>query len=298
MTTISTLMLCVVLGAEPLGRGDHVRKLTVDDLERTYYVHVPEKYDPEKPTPLVIALHGAAMNGRMMEWFSGLSETADKAGFLVVYPSGTGREPLLTWNAGWFNGKINRVDDVKFLREMLDDVSGMLHVDPQRIFACGMSNGGMMCYRLAAELSDRIAAIAPVAGTIAVEESKPTRPVPVMHFHGTEDELVPYTMKSGQFVGLMKLKGVNDSVQTWVKLNGCRETPACDTLSQAEDELKVTRMIYGGGKEGAEVVLITIEGGGHTWPGEPPPVALLGKSATTISANELMWEFFQKHPLK
>ncbi len=298
MMTISTWMLCVVLGAEPLGPGDHVRKLTVDNLERTYYVHVPEKYDPEKPTPLVIALHGAAMNGRMMEWFSGLSETADKAGFLVVYPSGTGREPLLTWNAGWFNGKINRVDDVKFLREMLDDVSGMLQVDPQRIFACGMSNGGMMCYRLAAELSDRIAAIAPVAGTIAVEESRPTRPVPVMHFHGTQDELVPYTMEPGQLVGLMKLKGVNDSVQTWVKLNGCGETPALDTLSQAEDELKVTRMTYGGGKEGAEVVLITIEGGGHTWPGEPPPVALLGKSATNISANELMWEFFQRHPLK
>ncbi|MFO0918938.1 MAG: PHB depolymerase family esterase [Planctomycetaceae bacterium] len=298
MTTISVVMLCAALGADALGPGDHVRKITVDDLERTYYVHVPPQYDPKTLTPLVIALHGAGMNGRMMEWFSGLSETADQAGFIIIYPSGTGREPLLTWNAGWFNGKINRVDDVKFLREMLDEAGDLLHVDPQRIYACGMSNGGMMCYRLAAELSDRIAAIAPVAGTIALEECHPSRPVPVLHFHGTQDELVPFRSDPANLVGLMGVKGAEESVETWVKLNGCEVSPVVDTLSDSEDDLKVVRTTYRGGKNDAEVVLITIEGGGHTWPGERPPVTLLGKSAMGISANEMMWEFFQKHPRK
>jgi polyhydroxybutyrate depolymerase len=91
---------------------------------------------------------------------------------------------------------------------------------------------------------------------------------------------------------------VEDSVQTWVKLNGCQETAVEETLSEPDDELVVTRKTFSGGKEGAEVVLITIEGGGHTWPGEPPPFSFLGRSATNVSANELMWEFFQKHPLK
>jgi polyhydroxybutyrate depolymerase len=158
-----------------------------------------------------------------------------------------------------------------------------------------MSNGGMMSYRLASELSDRIAAAAPVAGTIAIEESKPKRPVPIIHFHGTKDTFVPFELAKGKTPSSMKLKGVDDSIQTWVKLNACEEKPKTDVLSKDGDEMKVTRTTYGGGKDGAEIVLIVIEGGGHTWPGMQPPVAFLGKSAMNISANDLMWEFFQKH---
>jgi polyhydroxybutyrate depolymerase len=298
MPVMSALLLAAALGADPLVPGDHVRNLVVDDLERIYRVHVPPKYDPEQPTPLVLALHGAAMNGQMMEWFSGLSEKADEAGFIVAYPNGTGRDPLLTWNAGWFNNRDDRVDDVEFIRQLLDDLATVVKLDEKRIYACGMSNGGMMCYRLAAELSERIAAIAPVAGTIALKESQPKRPVPVIHFHGTRDEIVPFEFKRARLASLMRIKGVNESIQTWVKLDGCREMPETDTLSRPDDELKVTRHAYCGGKEGAEVVLIEIEGGGHTWPGQPAPVIFLGKSAMNLSANDLIWEFFQKHPLK
>jgi polyhydroxybutyrate depolymerase len=105
-------------------------------------------------------------------------------------------------------------------------------------------------------------------------------------------------MKKGKTPSSMKLKGVEESVQTWVKLNGCDEKPKTDVLSKDGDEMKVTRSVYGGGKNGAEVVLIVIEGGGHTWPGQQPPVGFMGKSAKYISANDLMWEFFQKHTLK
>lgn len=285
---------------EPLGPGDHTRTLTIGEQKRTYLVHIPKSYDGKKPTPVVLALHGAGMNGSMMVWFSGLNKKSDDAGFIVVYPSGTGAGPFLTWNAGGLRGKMaeGRADDVAFIGKLLDDLGSVLKVDDRRIYACGMSNGGMMCYRLAAELSDRITAIAPVAGTIAIDESKPRRPVPVIHFHGAKDSIVPFEVAKGKAPSFLKLKGVEDSIQTWVKLNGCEEQAKVETISKAGDEMKVTRKIYASGKEGAEVVLVVIDEGGHTWPGQQPPVSFVGKSARNISANDLMWEFFQRHKRK
>jgi polyhydroxybutyrate depolymerase len=237
--------------ADPLGPGDYTRPLMMGEQKRSYLVHVPKGYDPKKPAPVVLALHGAAMNGPMMVWFSGLNKKSDEAGFIVVYPSGTGTGPFLTWNAGGFRGKMaeGKADDVAFIGKLLDDLGTVVTVDEKRVYACGMSNGGMMCYRLAAELSDRIAAIAPVAGTIAIEESKPKRPVPVIHFHGSKDIIVPFETAKGKTPAFMKLKGVEESVQTWVKLNGCDEKPKTETLSKDGDEMRVTRKTYGGGIE-------------------------------------------------
>jgi len=286
--------------ADPFGPGDHTRALTMGEQRRTYLAHVPKGHDPSKPAPVVLALHGAAMNGPMMVWFTGLNKKSDEAGFIVVYPSGAGTGPFLTWNAGGFKGKWaeGKADDVAFIGKLLDDLGTVVKVDEKRVYACGMSNGAMMCYRLAAELSGRIAAIAPVAGTIAIDECKPKRPVPVIHFHGTRDAFVPFEMAKSKTPSFMRLKGVEDSIQTWVKLNGCEEKARTDVLSRDGDEMKVTRNTYGGGKDGAEVVLVVIEGGGHAWPGQQPPVGFLGKSATNISANDLMWEFFERHKLK
>jgi len=272
----------------------------VGGQKRTYLVHVPKGYDPKKPAPVVLALHGAATNGPMMVWLSGLNKKADEASFIVVYPSGTGTGPFLIWNAGGFKRKMaeGKADDVAFIGKLLDDLGAGVKIDEKRIYACGMSNGGMMCYRLAAELSDRIAAIAPVAGTIAIDKSKPKRPVPIIHFHGSKDNIVPFERTKGKTPSFIEFKSVEDSIQTWVKLNGCNEKPKTDVLSKDGDEMKVTRTSYSGGKNGAEVVLVVIEGGGHTWPGRRPPLGLLGKSALNISANDLIWEFFKKHKLK
>jgi polyhydroxybutyrate depolymerase len=281
---------------QQIGPGDQTRTVSVDGQKRTYRFHVPQGYDPKKPTPVVLALHGAGMNGSMMVWFSGLNEKSEEAGFIVVYPSGTGIGPFCTWNAGNFGGK--RADDVAFIDKLLDDLGALVNVDQKRVYACGMSNGGMMCYRLAAELSERIAAIAPVAGTVAIDESRPTRPVPVIHFHGTEDNLVPFESGKRKKSSHAKFEDVEGSIRTWVKLNGCEAEPKTDTLSEDGDETPVTRKIYGGGKDGAEVVLIMIEGGGHTWPGQQPPVSFIGRSAKNISANDLMWKFLQKHPMR
>ena len=281
-----------------LAPGEHSRVLTVDGVLRSYVVYVPPNYTHGKPAPVVLALHGAAMSGPMMAGFTGLNQTADKAGFLAVYPSGTGVGPFRTWNAGGFPGRTGKPDDVVFIGKVFDDLGSVASLDAKRIFACGMSNGGMMAYRLAAEMSDRIAAIAPVAGTIAIEESKPKRPVPVIHFHGTKDTMVPYEMPARRSQQFVRLLGVEESVQTWVKLNGCEDAPKSDVLTKEGDAMKVTRTNYVGGKDGAEVVLITIENGGHTWPGKKPPMAFMGKSTLSISANELMWDFFQRNPMK
>lgn len=285
-----------VQSTDTLGPGDHIRTLQMGEQKRTYLVHVPKDHNPKKQSPVVLALHGAMMNGSMMVWFSGLNETSDKEGFVVVYPSGTGIGTFLFWNAGGLKGKL--ADDVAFVGKLLDDLGTAVKVDEKRIYACGMSNGGMMCYRLAAELSDRIAAIAPVAGTIAIDESKPKRPVPVIHFHGSKDTIVPFEVAKGRSPAFRKLKSVEESVQTWVKINECEQKPKTDVLSKDGDDMKVVRSLYGGGKDGTEVVLVLIEEGGHTWPGQAPPVGFIGKSPKNFSANDAMWEFFKKHALK
>ena len=245
--------------------------------KRTYLVHVPKKYDPKSPTPVALALHGAAMDGPMMARFSGLDKKSDEAGLIVAYPSGTGVGPFRTRNAGGFAGKPaeGKADDVAFIGKSLDDLATVVKADEKRVYACGVSNGGMMCYRLAAELSDRIAAIAPVAGTTAIEESEPKRPVPAVHFHGSKDNIVPLAMAKGRSPSFMQLKGVEDSTQTWVKLNGCEEEPKADTLSKDGDEMKATRTTYGGGKDGSEVVLVVIEGAVTLGPASRRPWASL-----------------------
>jgi polyhydroxybutyrate depolymerase len=303
MTTwICLLAFPLTIGAaEPdkLAPGDHTRSLQVDAQARSYLVHVPPKYDSANPTPVVLIFHGAGMNASMMQRFSGLNDKADEAGFMAVYPNGTGAGPFLTFNSGGVEWELvkQQPNDVTFVSQLLDDLATVVNVDPKRIYATGMSNGGMMCYRLAAEMSDRIAAIAPVAGTMAVTEAKPKRPVPVLHFHGTEDRLVPYGGPDQRVPKFLTFKSVEDSVAAWVKLNGCREKPVVEELPDtADDGMKVTRKTYRG-ECGAEVVLVTVTGGGHTWPGRGAPFSPIGRSTRDISANDMIWDFFSRHRL-
>jgi polyhydroxybutyrate depolymerase len=299
----AALFLAVAFAVDPLGPGDHTRKLTVEGRERSYLVHVPPKYDPKKPTPVVLAFHGGGANADSMVRFSGLNEKSDEAGFVVVYPNGTGRlERVLTFNGGncCAYAMNNKVDDVEFTRQLLDDLAKSVNIDPKRVFATGMSNGGIMAYLLASELSDRIAAIAPVAGPMGTETCQPKRPVPVIHFHGTADENAPFKGGKGEkSISSTEFYSVEHSIQAWVKANGCKAEPVVTTIpDRAKDGTTITRKTFGSGKDGAEVVLVVIEGGGHTWPGQEPRLRILGKSTKNISANDLMWEFFEKHPMK
>ena len=296
----SLLMALTLFSADPLGPGNHTRSIEVDGRSRSCLVHVPKGYKADQPTPVVLVFHGAGTNAAIMVPFCGMNEKSDEAGFIAVYPNGTGLGPFQTFNAGGLAGKMaeDKADDVKFVSALLDDLATVANVDEKRVYATGMSNGGMMCYRLAAELSDRIAAIAPVSGTMAIEDAKPKRPVPVKHFHGTADRIVPFGGPDKGTPKFLTFKSVEDTIQIWVKINKCQDEPVVEKLEdKADDGTTVTKKTHKPKDGGAEVVLVEIAGGGHTWPGKQPPLSFIGKSTKDISANDLMWEFFKRHRL-
>lgn len=299
------LCICARFGSFPaaaetlLGPGDHSRVVTADGQARSYLVYVPPGYRPEEPAPVVLAFHGAGINAHMMALLSGLNKKADEVGFIVVYPNGSGLANLvLTWNAGGLPARITdgKPDDVAFVAALLDDLATVANVDASRVYATGMSNGGMMCYRLAAALSDRIAAIAPVCGTMAVDQWEPAHPMPVMHFHGTADRIIPFHGPNSLVPKVVAFKSVEETIRLCKAANGCASKPKIVRYpDSAGDGTTVVQSTYSPCRNGAEVVLVTIEGGGHTWPGQPPPNPFLGKSTKNIAANDLMWEFFERH---
>ncbi len=300
-----------IVQTNTLGIGDRSRALMVDGLKRTYLVHVPKSYDGIQPYPVVLVFHGGGSNAKQAISSFGLNETADRENFITVYPNGTGGTiqgyEVFVWNGGsrqpgGTSPDIAKVDDVGFTKALLDDLAKVVRIDEKRIYATGLSGGGIMVYRLASELSNRIAAIAPVAGVMGTEKIRLSRPVSVIHFHGTEDQAVPFNGGKGKLDSSgTDFYSVEYSIQSWVKANVCNNQPTIEALpDKANDGTKVIRKSYGNGKADSEVVLIKIEGGGHTWPGREfgPELKILGKSTKDISANDLMWEFFQKHPMQ
>lgn len=287
--------------------GDHLRVVKAGEVERRYRVHVPKLYKPDKPSPAILAFHGGGGNPESMIELSGLNQKSEEAGFIVVYPYGSGLEADrgLTFNGGGCCGyaKAQDIDDIGFVNALLDDLQEAAKIDTNRIYATGISNGGIMCYFVASELSERIAAIAPVGGPMMTKTCQPKKPVSVIHFHGTSDELAPFDGGKGKgSPGVPaflrpEFNSVDHSIQNWVKANGCDREPTFEALpDKAQDGMRVTRKVWGNGKNSSEVVLIAIENGGHTWPGREPISEILGRATMDVSANDLMWEFFNKHP--
>jgi polyhydroxybutyrate depolymerase len=242
-----------------------------------------------------VVLHGAGTNGKIMEGFSGMSEQADKSGFIACYPNGTGLDPFLTWNAGSFPVAApgaKKPDDIGYIRKVLDDVATVANVDAKRVYVVGMSNGGMMAYRCGAEMSDRFAAMASVTGTIVTEKWEPKHPMPVLEIHGTKDGLVPFegTMKGK----MLKFPAIEDVVQTCAKQNGCEEKPVVTQVMPSRDDMKIQKRDFGKGKNGAEVVMYVLEGGGHVWPGRRIP-GILGRNTFNLDACETIWEFVSRY---
>jgi polyhydroxybutyrate depolymerase len=278
--------------------------LRVDGQERRYYVHVPPGLDAQQPTPLVIALHGGGATAKSIIEGSKLSAIADREKFVVVYPESVNRQ----WNNGSKGGSLKvrhgNADDVRFISELIDLVASERNIDPRRIFATGMSMGAMMCYRLACELSNRIAAISPVAGPLPVELKgcKPSRPVPVMAIHGTDDPIVPYA--GGSYGGLRRKLGdvlsAEDTVHMFARLNGCSDKPTlADPVDRKPDDgTRVIKRTYAECREGASVELLTVEGGGHVWPRGKQylPSQLVGRVTQEIGSGAI-WEFFKAHPM-
>ena len=297
---LSILVAAAFLSAgSMLKPGDHTRNLKVDGKNRSYLVHVPKKYDGKTPMPVVLALHGAAMNGPMMTAFCGLNEKADNAGFIVVYPSGgAGMGIFLAWNASGRKGK-DRADDVAYIRAVLDDLESVAKVDTKRVYAAGMSNGAMMCYLLAAELSDRIAAIAPVGGTMVVEKANPKRPVPVIHFHGTDDKLVPFNGPSENMHKYVRFKSVEDSIQTWVKIDGCDHKPEVVQLpDKANDGTTISAGRIGTARRGQKWSWSSSRAAGIHGLAGNLPLASSASPRRTSRPTTCFGSFFKKHPMK
>lgn len=233
-----------------------------------------------------------------------MDAVADKEGFVVVYPEGTGvlEGKLQTWNAGGCCGGAvrDRADDVGFVRRLLEDLARRQAYDPARVYATGLENGAMMSYRLASDLSDRIAAIAPVAGTIAVELFPTARAVPVLHMHSVNDPSAPYAGGPGAPLPMTNQRithlGVEAGLSAWAKANGCA-TPM--EQREKKDWQGHTAILLAYPKCRAEVLLWKLTGAGHVWPGGEREKLLkeVGPATEVIDANAEMWRFFSRHRL-
>jgi len=264
-----------------MGPGDHSFTLMHDNLERSYNLHLPSGYDDATDVPLVLNFHGFTSNPEDQEAFSGMTAVADAEGFAVLYPAGIGN----SWNGGpacCGQAVSDDVDDVGFARQLVADAASKACIDEKRVYSTGMSNGGFMSHRLACQASDLVAAVAPVDGLLGVSPSDctPSRPVPMVHYYGTEDTLVDY-----DYAVL-----TNDF---WIAQHNCVDTAPEVTYQQGAATCETWDECDGG----TTVTMCSVEGMGHCWPGQSFCPPSLGAANTDISANEHMWEMFQQHAL-
>lgn len=287
--------------------GNYSRWLPYQGIQRFYEVHIPPQYKNGHPAPVVIVLHGGGGFPGAVRYESRMDEVSDRHGFIVVYPAGTGStndDRKLYWNSGPQRNdpKLRYVDDVGFIIEVLHDLRSFFTLDDRRIFATGISNGAQMSFRLAAEAGDRIAAIGPVAGEREVGQffAPPVRAIPIILFHGERDTYLPYhggpTPAHSGFEGFV-LHAVPDIVLGWVHQNrGIEQNVLTSHIGQAKHQYFAPRTA-----DGAAVEFWTLADGGHTWPGGRTTRIEdwlgVGHVNQDIAASDLMWEFFQRHPL-
>ncbi len=277
-------------------------KITVDGIERTYILHIPKTIDNTKPASLVFVLHGGGGTGKGMNKLTGFNKVSDNYGFIICYPQGIDKH----WNDGrevnisHVNGI--EVNDVKFFSLLIDTLLAKYNIDSSRIYSCGISNGGMMSFRLGCELNNKIAAIATVAismSEILYNSCSPGKPVPVMIIFGDDDPLVPYEGGSikwdrGEVVSVKK------TVEFWVKNNNCKDTPAETEIDKEDDETSVKKIVFSGSSGRNEVVYFHIYGGGHTWPGgwQYLPKLLVGRTSKEFNPSEVIWKWFEGKKLE
>jgi polyhydroxybutyrate depolymerase len=291
------LILIAVVSISVLDRTNG--RIVSSGEEREYLLYVSPNYDSTKPTPLVISMHAGATWPAQQKNLSGWNRLADEHGFIVVYPSGTGEVGLIDMPRIWpVDRESDRTRDVRFISELIDTLEATYNIDPTRIYANGMSNGGAMAFVLSCTLSDRIAAV----GMVAAAQSRPfdwctdDRPVPMIAFHGTADPIVPYQGGPlGDPFNPVKpiYPPVRDWTAKWARRNRCGLDPV-----ESVAVTHVTRLEYTDCAEDATVVLYTIQGGGHTWPGgKPLPEWRVGSNSNNIDATRQMWAFFRDHRL-
>jgi polyhydroxybutyrate depolymerase len=267
--------------------------------QREYIVHVPKTYDPAKPTPLVISMHGAglwpAVQRDMTQW----NTVADAHGIIVVYPLGLGLVPVWQMRGGepWqiSSHEPGLPRDARFIADLIDTLAATHNIDPRRIYADGLSNGAGMAFVLSCTLADRIAAVGLVSSALLLpfDSCASDHAVPMIAFHGTHDPVAPYDGGTS-WVAPVTLPAVPSFADAWSRRNRCAPNPV-----EAAVAADVSRRAYHDCANGADVVLYTVKGGGHTWPGGGPmPEWFVGPNTHSVSATNEIWAFFRDHPLR
>ncbi|WP_158531603.1 MULTISPECIES: PHB depolymerase family esterase [unclassified Meiothermus] len=260
---------------------------------RTYEGHLPPHAGAR--LPLLLVLHGGGGNGHGMRRLAGMDELADRAGFLVVYPNGYKQ----SWADGRGTTKAEQagVDDVAFLRSLIEQLIQKYGVDPRRIYAAGISNGGLMVGRMACELSDEIAAFAVVAATFPerlTATCHPSRPVPILFIHGTLDPILPAAGGIPKVGAGGAILSAEEAVDFWRRLNTCGTSPVEEKLIDPVQDGTQTLFRRWACAQGSQVLFYRVNGGGHTWPGgwQYLPEDLVGRTSRDFSATEAIWAFF------
>lgn len=278
-----------------------------EDLERSYHVRLPPGFKKENKAPLVLVLHGGGGNGLNFEKHMGgdVAAAAAARGMVLVFPEGLDHQ--------WSDGRTEHLvegskghDDVGFLSKVIERMQADYGCDPRRTYVTGISNGGFMSFRMALDRSDLVAAAAPVTAQIseACKDKRPAQPVSLMLVNGTSDPLVPYgggdvrLTRFGKSRG--KVRSTDESLELFRKADGCGKKQPKEVLPDADpdDGTRVEIERWTGGRDGSEVVLVKVIGGGHAWPGgrQYLPEGLVGKASRDVDATALIFDFFLAHP--
>ncbi len=256
-----------------------------DGLDREYILYIPDSYDPATPTPLVMSFHGFTSNAQLNFSFTRFSAIADTEGFILIHPQGELFNGITHWNVGGFTLG-STIDDVGFVAALLDDVSNSYSIDQERIYSTGMSNGGFMSFLLACQLSDKIAAIASVTGSMTPQtfnNCDPQHPTPVLQIHGTADDVVPYNG------GPVWTKSIDEVLDYWVDYNSCNSSPLVTDVADTNtaDGSTVEYLVYSEGNNCVTTEHFKVFNGGHDWVG--------AWGNMDINASEEVWKFLSKY---
>lgn len=273
--------------------ADNLQSITVDGEQRQWRIYLPSGYAKDDLIPLVLNFHGSSSSPQAQADLSAFEKLAQLKGFMVVTPAAkyAPQGGGVTWNVDKIEGA---VDDVAFIRQLIAHLKQQYSIDPARVYATGFSGGARMSSRLGCDLSKIIAAIGPVAGVRYPEDCQPSRPMPVITFHGKKDTVNHYEHQDNS--APYWRMGVQDALAGWIKNNQCQQ-PATEKVITAD----VTMLSYTKCQQGADIVFYRSADAGHTWPGSAQANVMakfgLGNTDSATSATELIWQFFVAHPL-
>ena len=288
MRFILVLLLFVVFTFSSFAQQTINASITHDGIQRNYILYIPEIYDGNTAVPLILNFHGFGSNAAQQMFYGDFRDIADTEGFLLVHPEGTTFIGNQFWNVG-FPGISSTIDDVGFTEALIDELATLYAIDLDRVYATGMSNGGFMSFLLACQLSEKIAAVASVTGSMTqdtFDDCNAQRPTPVLQIHGTEDDVVLY---NGNTLSIP----IADVISYWVDYNNCETTPTTITFPDIDpsDGSTIEHSVYEDGDNGITTEHMKVIGGGHTWPGS---VINTGGTNQDIDASMEIWLFFSR----